>query len=270
MSTEDWQTLYRWEWFHRAQWRGTFRAAKAGPGGGSAGCFARIVRERGGGPALDCSAGLGLKTIVMAEMGVQIAGSDGCGLAVEHARELARMEDCAVEFFQSTWAELPARTGRRFAAVFSDVLSWTLTREEFEAALIGLRDVLLPGGVLVFMGAGKASPTGPEHRRRLLDEQWARRPTFSIEWDCRDADTRCTCLLCRERGEDFIDEHHLYLVEQGGRRRLETATIRQPVRWDWPDLADLFAAAGFSDLDTLEFPGAGHGGVTIRLNVATR
>ena len=270
MSDANWETQYRWDWFHRDAWRPTFRDWKRGKGGGSCACFKEILDDLGGGPGLDCSCGFGLKTIVMREMGVDIVGADGCAFAVEKARELARMEGLDIEYITSTWAELPERTDRRFRGVFNDALSWTLTREEFEASLRGFLDVLEPGGVLVFMGAEEGGRDDPEFERTLLLEYYGRQPPFRIEWTHEREGTRCTAIAVRELGDTYLDEHHLYLIEEGGAQRLEVATLRQPATWHWPLLVELFESAGFTDLKTRTFPGKARDGGPVKLNVAMR
>lgn len=70
MERSQWETLYRWEWFRREQWRPGFRAQKAGKTGGSCRIFKDLLAEIGGDLALDCTCGFGLKTIVMKEMHV--------------------------------------------------------------------------------------------------------------------------------------------------------------------------------------------------------
>jgi len=207
---------------------------------------------------------------VLAGLGLRVAGSDGCGFAVQKARELAAAEGQAVQFFSAPWAELPERTTDRFEGVFNDALSWIVTRGEFESALRGLCGALKPGGVLVFMGAAQDSPADPESRRQLFESEWQRRPRFSIEWQYARAGVACTSVLVREKGEMYVDEHHIFLIAEGGVQRLETATIRQPVYWHWPLLLEMVRQAGFSRLETRTFPGLGAGGTTFKLNVATR
>ena len=63
---------------------------------------------------------------------------------------------------------------------------------------------------------------------------------------------------------------HLFLIEENGEHRLETATIREPAYWTWAALEDMFAQVGFARLDTRQFPGMGRGGTTLSLNVAAR
>jgi len=269
MIRSDWETFYRWDWFHREQWRGGFRDRKRGEHGGSCRAVKEMLGEMGGELALDCSCGLGLKTIVLKEMGVNVVGSDACAYAVEKARELARLEGHAeLEFFTSAWGELPKRTELRFDAVFNDALCWTPTREEFAASLQGCLEALNPGGILVFFGAEKGSPSDPESRKAFFEEFWQSRPKFAVEWTHEVDGVRCTSIYVRERGDMYVDGHHLFLIEDHGQHRLETATIRKPVYWDWETLESLFSDAGFSDLTTRTFPGLGNGGADITLNVA--
>jgi SAM-dependent methyltransferase len=265
-----WETLYRWEWFRRAQWRPRFRGLKAGTSGGSCAAFTRIFHDLGGKLALDSSSGLGLKTIILKEMGVEVVGCDGCSFAVEKALELARLEGCDVEYFTSRWAELPGRTGLRFDGIFNDALSWIVTREEFEASLEGFLGVLQPGGVLVFMGAAKGSTSDPQSRQAFFESFWRSRPRFSIEWTHEEGGTRCTSVQVREKGDLFVDAHHLFLIEERDALRLETATIREPAYWSWAVLEEMFAKVGFARLDTRTFPGMARGGADLSLNIAAK
>ncbi len=263
------ETLHRWQWFQRAQWLGSFREWKRG----SPLAFGRVIDEitdENGGAVLDSSCGLGLKTIVMKELGLDVSGSDGCGFAVEKARELAAAEGLDIEYFVSCWEELPVRTDRRFDGIFNDALSWIATREEFTASLRGFLGALRAGGALVFFGAGEGSPSDPESRRRFFEDYWLEKPRFSLEWSHAEAGTRCTSICVREKGDMYVDEHRLFLVEEGGVQRLETATIRQPAYWHWEALQEMFRDAGFSRLQTRSFDGLGLDGGAIKLNVATK
>lgn len=267
---KQWETFYRWEWFRREQWRPHFREVKADKWGGSCGAFKKVLDEINGKFALDSSCGLGLKTIVMKEMGIDIVGCDGCAYAIEMARELSRIEGHNIEFFASRWSELPSITNYEFDGIFNDALSWILTREEFEASLQGFLSVLKPSGVLVFFGAEKDSPSDSESQKKLFEQFWQERPRFSIEWTYEAMGTRCTSILIREKGDMFVDEHHIFLIQENDTQRIESATIRQPVYWSWSLLKEMFLKAGFSKLETQTFRGMGRGGTTLKLNVATK
>ncbi len=105
----DFTAHYKWEWFRRGKWRGLFREWKSH----SSGAFIELMDERDmmAQPVLDCSCGLGLKTIVMREAGLNIQGADRCEPAVEYARLLAQEEGHGdMTYFVSSWAELPRTT----------------------------------------------------------------------------------------------------------------------------------------------------------------
>ncbi len=263
-TTEDYTTSYRWEWFRREQWRGSFRRRKAS----RALAFWRVLGEDPAKAALDCSCGLGLKTIPMRELGLRVQGSDACPFAVEKARELAALEGADIEYFVSTWADLPAGTAGRFDGVFNDALCLLETDDEFEASIRGIREVLAPGGVLVWLGAAKGDRSGKGVE--LLGEKFRSLGRFSLNWSHSAGGLECTSLTVRElRGEE-MDEHLLYVVCGPEGRRLETATLRWTARWDAPRVERLFAAAGYSDLRTETFAGLGGDGQDLRLNVAVR
>ena len=79
-----------------------------------------------------------------------------------------------------------------------------------------------------------------------------------------------TELLNYERGDEWIDEHHLYLVEEPGGNvpRLEVATLRHGLHWSWPRMERQLRAAGFADFTAHAFTGAG--GCHCNLVVARR
>jgi len=243
----DYTPHYRWEWFRRAQWQGTFRERKRASCGG----FAELVRERGlaDEPVLDCSCGLGLKTIVLREAGLRVEGSDKCALAVEHARLLAAEEGHpGLHFFVSTWEDLPAATGVRYAAVFNDALSWVDSGEEMAASVRGLHDVLRPGGLLVYQGA---QPGSHGDRAALLDAQWqamlAEHGRCGLGFRASDGARTVQEILVHERGPHYVDRHHLYLIEEPGQEpRLEATTMRHGCKWDWCLIEPHLRAAGFT------------------------
>jgi SAM-dependent methyltransferase len=262
--SDAWTTLYRWQWFQRPQWRDRFRQRKAA----SPTAFKRILGDVESKTALDCSCGLGLKTIVMKELGLRVWGSDACAFAVEKARELAELEGAAIEYFLSTWADLAKNTELRFDGVFNDALCWLVTEEQFESAIRGIREALAPGGVLVWMGAAKGDPVGKGIE--LMRGKFESLGRFAVEWSHAAEGLACTSVAVRELGPDYMDEHHLFLISEASGKRLETATIRQPAYWDWPRIERLFRRAGYSDLRTESFPGLGQKGADVLLNVAVR
>src|ERR1051325_5854069 len=130
---ELWETVHRWDWFRRSQWRENFRDSKLR----LAGSITAVLQSLGhtGGLVLDCSCGLGFQAITLHEAGLHVHGADRSPFAVERARELAREIGHDIPFFVSRWDELPSKTAERFDAAFCDALCWLHTPEELLAAL---------------------------------------------------------------------------------------------------------------------------------------
>jgi SAM-dependent methyltransferase len=265
-AMEEWEAVHRWHWFHRPLWQAEFRCGKAP----IAEAVRALLAARGldGGPLLDCACGLGLQAIAFREAGLAVAGADRSAFAVERARELAAAEGHDLRFFASLWHELPERTGERYAAVFCDALPWIPSRRELLRALRGLRQVLLPGGVLLFLGA-PANLSGAHYRRAVRD-WWRSQPRVRLDWRHREGETTCTGLTVSELGPDFIDWHLLFLVEDRAGARLEHVTLRESKRWHWRRLAELCAAAGFAPLETCAGRQWSPGAMPAGLHVAAR
>ncbi|MCP4645567.1 MAG: class I SAM-dependent methyltransferase, partial [bacterium] len=247
--TTDYDVFYRWQWFSRDRWRGGFREGKRHSSLG----FADLLKERGMAeePVLDCSCGLGLKTLVMKELGLRVEGSDACAEGIEYARRFAAEEGHPdLAYFPSTWAELPEATEQRYAAVFCDALSWIHEDADMAASLRGLHDVLRPGGVLVYMGALPGSGGFDGSEARLLEEEWQRALAhqggpYALGYQHTADGVSVTETIVLERGTDYIDKHHLYAVTEDGATRLEAMTMRSVVKWYWDRIEPLLRAAGF-------------------------
>jgi len=265
----DYTVYYRWQWFARELWRKDFRATKRA----SATAFASLVNERGlaAAPVLDCSSGLGQKTIVIREAGANVEGSDKCAFAVEHAAKFAAEEGYPdLRFFESAWAGLPRAAGKRYAAIFNDALSWISSDDEMAASLKGLHDVLLPGGVLAYMGA---LPGSAPESKTLLDEEWRGilrdSKRIVVGFHHVQGGAEVTEIQVAEKGPDYIDRHHIYVVEaETGAPRLESTTMRCVYKWDWDVIEPFLRRAGFRAFSTKDF--TGDGGRPFQLVVAER
>lgn len=249
----DYTAHYHWQWFCREQWRQSFREKKRQ----SSGAFVELVRERGvvSKPVLDCSCGLGLKTIVLKEAGLNVHGSDGCELAVEHAREFAREEGHSdIPYFVSSWADLPRQTNTRYAAIFNDALSWVYSDEEMASSLRGSRECLQPGGILAYMGA--LPGTDDAGQQDLLEREWLTRTVDGRHiagLSASDGKTSVQEAIFQEKGADYVDEHHLFMVNDAGAPRVETWCLRCTLKWSWPRIEPFLRNAGFSTFATKEF-----------------
>jgi SAM-dependent methyltransferase len=264
---EQWEAVHRWHWFHRSQWQPAFREGKVPITRAISALLAGRGLDRG--LVLDCACGLGLQAVTFREAGLRVEGADRSAFAVAHAPDLAAAEGHPdIPFFVSLWHELPRRTEQRFDALFCDALPWLPGRRDLLRTLRSFREMLRPGGVLIFLGA-PAGVSGEDYRRTVR-EWWRSRPRVSLDWRHREGDLACTGLTVSELGRDFIDWHLLFLVEEAGEARLERATIRESKRWHWQRLEEIFHVAGFSDLSTAGGREWSSGAMPAGLHVATR
>jgi SAM-dependent methyltransferase len=264
MPMEVWEMVHRWEWFRRSQWLENFRDSKLRLAGSISAVLKGLGRSDG--IVLDCSCGLGFQAITLRERGLRVLGADRSAFAVDRARELARDAGLDIEFFVSRWDELPTKTLQQFDAAFCDALCWLHTRGELLAALRGLRGILRPGGALIFQGAPEGATQ--EVCRRRLEEWWGSAPASSLSWRHTEGPITCTSISLGSLGEDYIDWHLLYLIEEQAAPRLEHLAIRESMRWDWDRLVEIVGEAGFSGLATHADAEWSPGGRPVGLNVA--
>ncbi len=265
-SMTDWDLVHRWEWFRRESWRQGFRTKIHGQGGGPARAFATMAHDRDAKVLLDASCGLGRRTVYLAEKGVTILGSDISGVAVNHARELARDENAPVTFFRSAWNELPKNMPHHFDGILVTGLNLEPSWDHLGVALVGLYHALHSGGFLMFVGATEGEPpTGPADR---VAADWNSQPPESVEWFVREGKITCSLVKLRYKAADYIDDRLLYVSEENGEARLESTTIRRPFYWTWSHWRDVTRMAGFCNLETRTFPGFGIDGGDLQINVA--
>ena len=266
ISMTDWDLVHRWDWFTRESWRQGFRTKIHGQGGGPARAFADLARMCDAKVVLDASCGLGRRAVYLAEKGMNIVGSDVSGVAVNHARELARDENAPVTFFRSAWNELPKNMPHHFDGILVTGLNLEPSWDHLGVALVGLSHALHPGGFLMFVGATEREPaSGPSDR---VEREWASQPPERVEWFVREGRVTCSLVKLRTKAVDYIDDRLLYVSEENGQARLESTTIRRPAYWTWKHWKDATRMAGFSHLETREYPGFGIDGGDLLINVA--
>ena len=266
-TTADWDLVHRWDWFRRECWRQGFRTQIHGQGGGPARAFAELARTVDAKVLLDASCGLGRRAIFLAEKGCTILGSDISGVAVTHARELARDENSPVTFFRSAWNEIPQHMPHHFDGILVTGLNLEPSWDHLGVALVGLFHALHPGGFLMFMGATEKEPvtSGPSAR---VEKDWSSEPPESVQWFVREGRVTCSLVKLRNKAADYIDDRFLYVSEENGEARLESTTIRRPAYWTWKHWKDVTRMAGFCHLETRSFPGFGQDGGDLLINVA--
>ena len=100
---------------------------------------------------LDCSCGIGVLTIALAQRGLSVWGSDLSPGMIERARERAAEQNTKISFTVGAWRDLPTIFHNKFDIAFcvGNSIGHCSSREETIASLQGIRAVLNDNGTLV-------------------------------------------------------------------------------------------------------------------------
>lgn len=197
---------------------------------------------------LDSTVGLGDHTINLAEEGFRVEGCDTSAVARAYAAEAARAAGLEVPIVDLPWESVGQARPERYDLIFNDALHWVYEPDALLAAARSFHQALRPGGALVWFFSDAREPD-PGAGLRLLEWDWAHMTPERVAWEHTREGRTVTLTVLAERGDDIIDEHHVYL----DRRRdaapdLGTLTMRRVYRWDWAAMSELLRAAGFREL----------------------
>ena len=257
-----WEVLWKCTWFERARWKPFFRQMKAGTRCG----LSLLLPKLGVRSILDCSCGVGWKTIILAEMGYQVEGSDGCGFAVRCASQLAREEGLHLKFFDARWEDLGKMRPERYDCVYNDAFAWVPTRRALAASAMGIRSALKDGGSFIFVGAHQWSRK--VSRERLIDRMLNQMGRFQLLQPFNRGGTKMTLLKLRERDGEGIADNHVFLIEERGWARVEVAKIMDLCTWSWQDYVDVLSRSGFRKIYSVR--SRNHKGKPYIFNVAEK
>jgi SAM-dependent methyltransferase len=252
--TEDWDVIWKWQWFRRPLWQPYFRdpSHPEGRPARSAPIWIWALQQLGAQRVLDCNAGLGLRAVILREAGFDVVGADASGVAVTHARELAESRQMAIPFHHCDWQSLGEQFTAEFDAIINDAFAWTLTRSELRFATHNFFSILKPGGALIFTGADQWSQ-GLD-RAALINHAWESAPRFQLRSDYANEEAHLTLVVARDRSEIGVVENYLFIVRDANGPRLETAAICNSVQWTWEDYQAVCREANFSSLESLKVP----------------
>jgi len=252
--SDDWDVIWRWQWFRRALWQPHFhdtthpegRPARTAP------IWNWVLQQYQAHRVLDCNSGLGLRAILLHEAGFDVVGTDDSKEAVTHASELAEYNEVAIQFRHCPRGDLGATFGQEFDAIVNDAFAWTLNRADLRFAAHNFASVLKPGGVLIFTGADQWSQG--EDRQSQIDMAWQSAPRFQLRNDYEHGGTHLTLIVARDRTDLGVVENYLFVVRDDQGPRLETAAICNTMQWTWSDYQAVCREAGFSSLESVKVP----------------
>ncbi len=204
----------------------------------------------------------------LAEEGFRVEACDASPLARESTLRAVHDAGLDVPVFDARWERLGETHPSRYDVIFHDAIHWVYERDAMHDALTGLRGALKPGGALVYFFADEKKPS-PDEGLGVLAWDWERMQRAELAWDHRADDTAVTLTVVNDRGPDWIDQHHLFVVREGDApARLDALTLRRVYRWDWHAMTAALARAGFVGMRSHHFPNVkGH---TFAMSLAFR
>jgi SAM-dependent methyltransferase len=246
-----WDTIWKWTWFTKEQWQGDFRKRQEG----TRRALASLLAKLGVNSILDCSCGLGWKTILLAEMGYDAEGSDGCGLAVRKASQLAREEGLDIRFFRARWEKLGQICGRKYDCIYNDAFAWITRRGALLASARGICAALKRGGKFVFQGAHQWS--GRDDRDRIIRQRFQQDGPFEALPLHEKNGIRLTTIVTRHKRPDGVLGNRIHVIEDHGAVRVEIASVLDACIWSWTDYTETLRQAGFRRLYSVKAKGVG-------------
>jgi 2-polyprenyl-3-methyl-5-hydroxy-6-metoxy-1,4-benzoquinol methylase len=142
----SWDTIWKWSWFTRKSWEQQYwkeveKALKP---------LFQLLQKLSVGSILDCSCGLGFKTIMLAKMGYEVEGSDASKVAIKYAPKFAKEHGLILKFFHSRFEDLSENCNRKYDCIFSDYFDELRTRRALEKSAMGIYSVLKDHGKFIF------------------------------------------------------------------------------------------------------------------------
>ncbi|TKJ43341.1 hypothetical protein CEE36_04735 [candidate division TA06 bacterium B3_TA06] len=246
-----WDIIWKWKWFAKQTWKADFRESKEGTRRALSSLLPRLNVKS----ILDCSCGLGWKTILLAEMGYEVEGSDGSAIAVKYASQLAKEEGLRIKFFRSRWEELEKHSRRKFDCVYNDAFAWIMSRKSLEASARGIYSVLNKGGKFIFQGAHQWSEDSD--KEKLIEEDLKKEGRFQVPAPYEKEGVKLIVLITREKTPDGILGNRIHIIEEKDQMRVEVASVLDLFKWTWQDYVSVLKKAGFREVYSAKENGRG-------------
>lgn len=247
---ESWDTIWKWSWFTREVWLPEYWKENQNTLKPIFSLLSRLQVKS----ILDCSCGLGVKTVLFARMGYEVEGSDSSTVAIRCAPHLAKEEGVTIKFFRSRYEELGEKCRRKYDCVYSDNFDEIGTGRTLESSARGIYSVLEKGGRLLFCGVP------PEWSkfdlRRIIDEEWKKRKRFEVFPPYQRNDMRVIRIEIPEKTLEGIRENRLFLIEAHSAMRVEIASVMNPrIKWTFQDYAEVLKGVGFREVECIKEEG---------------
>ncbi|MGQ9641407.1 MAG: class I SAM-dependent methyltransferase [Candidatus Bathycorpusculaceae bacterium] len=128
---QSWDIIWKWSWFTRKTWMPEYLKETSSDLQPLFSLLPRLHVKS----ILDCSCGLGFKTVMFAKKGYEVEGSDASATAIKYAPKIAEKEGLKIRFFRSRFEDLGKNCKRKYDSVFSDYFDELSSRSELKAWL---------------------------------------------------------------------------------------------------------------------------------------
>jgi len=241
---QSWDVIWKWSWFTRKTWVPKYLKETSS---GLQPLFSLLPRLHVK-SILDCSCGLGFKTVMFAKKGYEVEGSDASVTAIKYAPKIAEEEGLKIRFFRSRFEDLEKNCKRKYDCVFSDYFDELSSRSALRASAKGIYSVLRQDGKFIFYSPFP-NLTKPD-LKKLIEREWRRRKQFVINQPVKQNDMRIIDIEVGNNTSKGILENHIYLVEKKGVLRAEIASTMNPrIKWTFQDYKRVLSGSGFRKIE---------------------
>lgn len=243
----SWNTLWKWSWFTRQVWMPDYwekTKLALQP-------LFPLLSELKVKSILDCSCGLGFKTIMFAKMGYEVEGSDASAIAIKYAPQLAKEQGLKIKFFISSFEDLARTSKHMYDCVYSDYFDELETHKALQASAKGICSVLKKDGKFIFCSFS------PEWKKselnKLVERVWKERERFKIDPPVEQNGVKVIHIEVADKTSEGILENNIYLIEERGVMRAEIAPIMNPrIKWTYSDYVKILSEAGFKKIEHIK------------------
>jgi SAM-dependent methyltransferase len=246
----SWNTVWKWWWFIKDSW-----IDKAWEDNKTAlkPLFPLLSKWRVK-SILDCSCGLGLKSILFANKGYDVEGSDASTNAIKYAPELSKEKGVDIRFFHSRYAKLNKKCKRKYDCVWSDNFDELRSQRLLTTSSKGIYSVLKKGGRFVFYGA--LPEWTKKDLRDIIEKEWQKRKKFQFNPTFERDTAKVINIENAEKTSEGILENQIFLIEKNGNMRAEIASIMNPrIKWTFNNYVDILKGVGFSKVQCIKREG---------------
>lgn len=250
---QSWDILWKWLWFIKDIWISNYwREVKS-----QIDSLLSLLDRLNVKSVLDCSCGLGFKTILLAKSGYVVEGSDGSVVAIRYAPQLAREKGINIRFFHSRWEELGEKCEYTYDCVFSDYFDEIETYRDMINAAKGIYSVLNRDGKFIFYGPSPKYKSKSD-LKKLIEEEWRKRRRIKILPPYKKGGIRVISIEIAQKTSDGIRETHIFLIEKQDMMKAEIAFIMNPrIKWTFQDYAKVLSETGFKTVNYIDIKGTG-------------